>query len=238
VFSIDSLLQYHRDMQYSGPEGYAPDEGGGGAVSEQASEQAREQFAAAQAAVQQARRDEQKSKKRDDDVAQAILQFLTDEQRSHFALLIARLVSRDCPSPFLLALLSLISPRCRDAVDEYLHEHGSDPQSAPTDTQIMPENTTLPPDANDALARWMVRLDQVMTLDAERVLHTLLVDEGNIDGTVLQIAAFVLRDFLAEHGREVSYEQVKGPAAAILQTLFRPIMQVWQEQKLQDEQQP
>jgi len=57
----------------------------------------------------QIQKEEKKAKKKDDGVAQVILQFLTDDQRTHLATLIARLVALDCPSPFILSILSLIN---------------------------------------------------------------------------------------------------------------------------------
>lgn len=223
-------------MQQFGPEGAAPNEGGGGAASEQASEQARERFASSQAAGAQAQKDEQKSRKRDDGVAQVILQFLTDVQRTHFAVLIARLVSRDCPSIFLLSLLSLINKQCETAVEEYLREQNE--QNDTTTVPTVPSDTALSPQANEALAHWIVRTERVMMVDQDTILRTLIVDDSNIDGTILQLTTFVLQDFLSEQGKNATFDTLQTLSAGILQTLFRPAMQSWKERRLTEEAPP
>src|SRR3989338_2538414 len=75
---------------------------------EQLSEEAKQRFAAAAAAMAQIRREEKRSKKRDDQVARVILQFLAQDSNTHLFLLISRLVARDCPSIFILSIISLI----------------------------------------------------------------------------------------------------------------------------------
>src|SRR3989338_5739484 len=103
------------------PEGWNPDEGLTG-VSEALSEEAKQKFAAAAAAMQQIKKEEKKSKKRDDQVARAIIQFLGNSNHTRFFVLISRLVARDCPSIFILAILSLINEECLATVREYLKE--------------------------------------------------------------------------------------------------------------------
>lgn len=221
-------------MSDSGPESFSPDEGGGSA-SEQLSEEARQRFAAAQAALQQIQREEKKAKKRDDGIAQIILQFLTDSQRTHLATLISRLVSLNCPSTFLLAILSLINEQCRAAVAEYLRENRIDPESTLPDHAVIPENGALTEAANEDIARWIVRVEQVMRLDEDRILAALLIDDHNIDGTILQLTSFVLQDFLVLQKRNVSFEQLQTLSAGILQALFRPAMQRRDERHLAEE---
>src|SRR3989338_8797691 len=101
------------------PEGWNPDEGLTG-VSEALSEEAKQRFAAAAAAMQHIKKEEKKSKKRDDQVAQVIIQFLGEERHARLFVLISRLVARDCPSIFILAILSLTHEKSLQTVEEYL----------------------------------------------------------------------------------------------------------------------
>ncbi len=219
-----------------GPESSAPGEDGGvmGNVSEQASEQAREQFAAAQAAIQQVRKEEKKAKRKDDGVAQMIVQFLTDAQKTHLATLIARLVAIDCPSPFILSILALINPQCRLVVEEYLREQDRDiDRTSARETSMIPSG--LPTDANEKLIEWIMLMEAVLATNPENILRTLLVDETNIDGTVLQLTTFVLQSFLEEHGKPSQFETVQKLSIGVLQSLFTPHMQDWMERQLATE---
>lgn len=198
---------------------------GEGDVSEEAREQAQQRFAGTQAALQQLKRDEKKSKKRDDGVAQAILQFLTDAQRTHFATLISRLVSINCPSPFILSILSLINDTCRTAVEEYLKDKNIDaPQIEGGSKAILPADTALDADTNDRLAAWIETMELTLRSDDEAIMKAIVVDDANIDGTVLQLATFVLEEFLASHGKKPKFEQLQQLSAHILQSIFTEAM--------------
>lgn len=212
-----------------------PDEGTGG-VSEAAREEAAQRFAASQQAAAQQQREEKKAKKRDDSVAQMIMQYLTDSQKTHLATLIARLVALDCPTTFLLATLSLINEKCMAAVTEYLREHGME---LPADDQpgrsVMPANSALTDAANAELAGWIVRMELVLRVDEEPVIRALLVDDQNIDGTILQLTAFVLEEFLAAQEKSVPFENLQQLSAGILQSLFTPAMHARMERRLAEE---
>ena len=202
----------------------APGEGAVGAH-EQLSEEAKQRFTAAAAAMAQIRREEKRSKKRDDQVAKAILQFLAKDDYTHLFLLISRLVARDCPSVFILAVLSLIDDGSLVTVQEYLQE-----TLQKTAKEAVDENTrllkagTLDAEQNRALIEWITRMQMVMALDADRILLTLMLDERNIDGTILQLSSFVLQEFFVKHGKDAPFEKIQPLAGSILQTVFEPFV--------------
>lgn len=219
--------------ELGGSESFAPGEDGGG-VSEAAREQAAQRFAASQQDGKQQQKDEKKAKKRDDGVAQVILQFLTDTQKTHLATLIARLVARDCPSTFILAVLSLINDKCAETVEEYLNEREIDASAGVIDRSMIPAQTALTIEANERMARWMMRMDVTLQLAPDTILNALIVDDQNIDGTILQLTSFVLQTFLEEQGKKPEFEQLQKLSAGILQSLFTPHMHARMERRLED----
>src|SRR3989344_9696313 len=108
LFALCSLLFYHSSMSDFGGLDIGATQEGASNASEQLSEDAKARFAAAAGAMRQIRREEKKSKKKDDRVAQVIMKFLGNQQDAHLFTLISRLVARDCPSIFILAVISLI----------------------------------------------------------------------------------------------------------------------------------
>ena len=208
----------------------APGEGSSGAP-EQLSEEAKQRFAAAAGAMMQIRREEKKSKKRDDRVARTIIQFLNDDRYAHLFVLISRLVARDCPSVFILAILSLINEDCRGVVKEYLEEVQQEMKEASAvtvndDLQIM-EGESIDARTNRILIAWITRMQMVMALEARKILAKLMVDQHNIDGTVLQLATFILQKFFASKeggGRTAVFESLQGLSVSILQTVFEPFL--------------
>ncbi len=204
-----------------------PSEGGTGAP-EQLSEEAKQRFAAAAAAMIAIQREEKRSKKRDTRVARTIIQFLNDDRYAHLFVLISRLVARDCPSVFILAILSLINEEANSVVKEYLAEAGSktDVETVEESTQLMPQGT-IDADTNKALVEWITRMQMVLSLETTSILMKLMVDEKNIDGTVLQLATFVLQEFfrLPVGGkREIAFESLQVLTVSILQTVFEPFL--------------
>lgn len=210
-------------MDIGGPsENAAPDEGGGSG-GETLSEEARARFAGAAAAAQQARKDEKKAKKRDDGVAQMIMAFLTDAQRTHLATLISRLVALDCPSPFLLAILSLVNADCTKVVDDYLAEQGS-PANPDATALASIGDTKLPADANEKLEKWILSMELVLATNPAQILKALIVEAGNIDGTVLQLTTFVLDEFMQSHEKSVPFPALQNVSISILQSVFEDYM--------------
>ncbi len=223
---------------FSGPESATPDEGTGH-VSEQASEQAREQFAAGAAQSKQMARDEKKARKRDDRVAATIRQFLSDEHYAHFFQLISRLAARDCPSVFILAILSLIHPPSREAVEEYIVEHKI-VLDLPESRILRDGQNDLSPEVRNELFLWIGRLSLVMTTDTEKILSKLMVDEDNIDGTVLQLSTFVLVDFFEQQKMLIPFEELQPLTIKILQDVIEPHMETMEQYfaRIREEQNP
>jgi hypothetical protein len=214
-------------MSEIGPEMGAPSEGGGSA-SEQLSEEAKARFAGAAAAMIALQREEKRSKKRDSRVARTIIQFLNDDRYAHLFVLISRLVARDCPSIFILAILSLINDDALKVVEEYLQESGqTTPVQTPDDGTQLTKAGDLEGATNQVLIQWITRMQMVLSLDTQTILLKLMVDERNIDGTVLQLTTFVLQEFFrtpAGGNRDVPFEQLQGLSVSFLQAVFEPFM--------------
>lgn len=207
-----------------------PDEGGGSA-SEQLSEEAAARFAAGAAAMQQIRREEKKAKKKDDRVAKVITQFLSDEENAHLFTLIARLVARDCPSIFILAMISLIHEESLQEVHDYLTEvMGKDAEETVRETvqnggeMSLTKGGELDTVTNAGLIVWITRMQMVLSTQPEKILTKLLLDERNIDGTVLQLGTFVVQRFFETQHRSAEFEKLQPLTASILQTVFSPFM--------------
>ena len=164
-------------------------------------------------------------------MAKTILQFLQDDRYTHLFVLISRLVARDCPSVFILAVLSLINEDCRTVVKEYLQEVKQEMKDATSDfndddIQIV-TGETVDSHANRILIAWITRMQMVMALEARKILSKLMVDQHSIDGTVLQLATFILQEFFKSKdggGRIAPFESLQGLAVSILQTVFEPFL--------------
>jgi len=203
-----------------------PPQEGGEAASEGLSEAAKRRFAAAAAAMQQLRRDEKRAKKKDDQVAKTIVQFLHDDRYAHLFKLIARLVSRNCPSVFILGILSLIHEGCLAAVKEYFSEHTEkDAKETVDESMALIEGKELGAETHRELVDWITRLQMILAHEAGAILDSLLIDEKHLDGSVLQLTIFVLQEFFKNKERkDLPYEKAQPLTASILQVVFEPFL--------------
>ena len=198
---------------------------GQGSVSEGLSEDAKQRFAAAAAAMQQIRREEKKSKKRDDRVAQVIMKFLGNQQDAHLFTLISRLVARDCPSIFILAIISLIDAESLQVVEDYLKETmEKDAHQMVDESTALMKSGEIDAETNRALIDWITRMQMVLSISPEKILLKLMIDERNIDGSVLQLTTFVLQRFFEDRKRSAEFEKLQPLTASILQTVFEPFI--------------
>lgn len=207
-----------------GLESAMPREGEGG-VSEELSEEAKQRFASAGAALQQIYQEERKAKRRDRGVAEIILQFLNDDQRTHLSALIATLCAKNCPSPFLLAILSLISDTCCTVIQEYLREV----EEKAIGSTVAPETTltthaSLDQETNRALLEWITRLQIVLSLDSTSILSSVRQADGTLDVSLLQLTTFVIQEFFGAKGKQADYERVRQLSASILHMLFESFL--------------
>ena len=201
-----------------------PEEGVGGAP-EALSEDAKARFAAAGAAMTQIRKEEKKSKKKDDQVAKVIMQFLQDEKNAHLFTLIARLVARDCPSIFILAIISLIDEESLQVTGDYLKETSEKDAHDTVDENVaLTKSDDMDPETNRALIDWITRMQMVLAQNPEQILTKLMIDNKNIDGSVLQLTTFVLQRFFESRKKSAEFEKLQPLTASILQTVFEPFV--------------
>lgn len=216
---------------FGGLESGAPSEGNV-TGNEALSEEKRQAFAGATQAIQQIRKEEKQAKKRDDGVASVILQFLTDEQRTHLATLISRMVALNCPSHFILAILSLMNEQCQTAVDDYLKARVPDLSTTTlVDPALFPAGQ-LDASADAMVAQWIARLDAILSFDAQNILNAIIIEERNIDGTVLQLTTFVLEEFFQKMGKAVAFEKLQPVAIGVLQSVLASHMQAHIERRI------
>jgi|SRR3989344_2215081 len=221
--------------EFGGFESFTPGEGQGAGL-EGLSEEAKQRFAAAAQAMQQLRREEKRAKKKDDQVARTIIQFLQDPAHTRFFILISSLVARNCPSVFILGLLSLINEECLAMVEEYFSENEERGSHEIVDESIaLIQGQELDQGTHHQLVDWITRLQMILAHDPERILRSLMVDEKRIDGSVLQLSIFVLEEFFEKQGRALPYDAAQPLTASILQTVFEPFMGAVKKEKIETE---
>ncbi len=220
-----------------GPVGEGDSEGGGEdqvvfgeAAREQLFEispEAERRFKDQHAAVKKLWKEEQKFRKDDNKVAAIIIKFLQNPSRTKFFILLARLVARNVPSAFLLALLSLINEESEKETLLQLNqsETGAElpPAEKPKSIELrsdVGEFQKLPPEIKSRIDMWTQNIFKVGQLTQEKILHSLTNEDSTVEETFFQLGTFVLQDYLDTHKIKNDYQEIRN----FIDVIFRKML--------------
>lgn len=198
-------------------------------TAQESQEQFRERYRQAQAAIKQIQKDEGKKKQQDDSLAQIIVQFLGEKNRTALFLLISRLVARNIPSDFILALIALIHAPAASAVEQKMLENPH------TSTQALEkkENRMFTADQKKRIDAWTNSIISLSTAESRKIIHTAVEPTGEIAAEAVQIFALVLREYLETLGdKGVHLENITAFATAFFATFVKIMKKNTEEQKL------
>lgn len=173
-----------------------------------------------QAALQQLWKEEGQVKQQDDQLAQIILRFLNDPANTHLFLLIARCVSHNVPSEFIISIISLIDKGAHEQIQRFLAapsvEVKADPTHTPTRALVVrkPESLeTIPADRKATIDQWIQRQQQVALKMPQRILSSVMqrnpAGQRILTMSVLQLGSVVLRDYLTKAHITVDFESIQ-----------------------------
>ncbi len=183
---------------------------------EKSDEKFREEMRRAQTAMQQAQKDEGKAKGFDFALASIIVRFLSQPQNTDLFLLISRVVALNLPSEFVIAVLSLDDEKARQVVVGLLAEgkkSGESHHDSHSALVIRHEANfqTLSPELKKEIESWAADMASVAGRTPERILESALLPglERKISPVLVQLAAFILRNFLAKHQVTMEYADLR-----------------------------
>jgi len=191
------------------------------------------QFQGQAAAVKQLLKEEKKSRKKDNKVADVILKFLQDTRYTRFFILIAKLVSRNVPSNFLLSLLALINQESSQAIKLQLGQGNivnkntipalnAGQQTNPEQQNIIVQEnfSKLPPSIKTQIEAWTNNIFLIGNTQPAKLIHTLINKNNTVSESFYQLGTFILQEFLNENGIENEYKDIR----AYIQTVFRSFL--------------
>ncbi len=179
---------------------------------EKSDEKFREEMRRAQQAMQQLQKDEGQAKGYDLALASIIVRFLSQPQNTDLFLLISRVVALNFPSEFVIAILSLVDQKAHDVVRGLLAE-GKSHHEAHSALAIRHEAHfhSLSPERKKEIEAWATNMSAVAGKSPERVLEAMLipVHEKKISPVLVQLSAFILRNYLAAHQLNMEYSDLR-----------------------------
>ena len=181
-------------------------------MSEEAAERAAEERRQTAAAAQQQRKEEKKMKRRDDQLADIIRTFIQGAGKDDkIALLLSRLLERNCPASILLAVMSLNDRSVLQVLEDYLqHERDVMPDETPqddfsADTQSLVQYGH---ELSQSLSEWTRRIFTHASFHPMKSILALAHHHG-VDGNVVQLSTFMIQRFFSNSGQEIEFDLIK-----------------------------
>jgi hypothetical protein len=196
------------------PESFKPEESGQGPtqVSEAAAERAAEERRQTAAATKQQRKEEKKLKRRDNKLADIIKFFIQGQKDDRLAILLSRLLHRNCPADILLAVLSLNFKDVTAVLEDFLDEERDVvPDAGPTEEQLQASSTALVQYGQEmaqSLSEWTRRIFTHASFHPMKSIVALAHHHG-VDHNMTQLTTFMIQDYFKEVGQEIEFERIK-----------------------------
>lgn len=213
---------------------------------EQSFEQFQEDQKRTQQALAQLWKEEGKAKAQDNQLAQIIVQFLNDPQNTHLFLLIARVVSQNIPSEFIIAIVSLIDARAERAT-EFLLSAPTGGTTGQTGASAIQQRSltvyhpaslsSIPPELKGRIDQWTQKINRVALNMPHETLATVMEKPHDASGgrrlssVVLQLCSVVLRDFLKKHDIHPEFEAIYELMQTILVEIMKNVESLLADQK-------
>lgn len=205
---------------------------------EKSDEQFREQMKRAQKAMQQLQKEEGKARVNDDQLAQIIVQFLSQQGSggTDLFLLISRCVAQDIPSELIIAVLSLVDRQASEVIANIVKEAK---QGAALVVPQYKGVDTLNPAQKKAIDDWIKNITATTAHKPHRTLDSVLVKSVSKTGELIheisapfvQLSAFIMRNYLAMEDTHVDIKKLRDFMENVYFRMIQDLEEMMQGQK-------
>lgn len=193
-------------------------------MSEQDFEQFKEHMRAATAQLQALQKSEQKQRKGDQKLVKILLKFLKTSKKTDILLLVSRVLEQNVPANFVLSLIILGNEEMQKDAEMDLKmlpsgkkfDEAEQVEAAKALTFFGTDEKVLSMKAKIEIDNWIKNMYEQAEEKPYKVVRTILDFEGNVKLIIVQLATFVLRDFLEENSLPAKYERLKEFVGLVL----------------------
>ncbi|MBN1494758.1 hypothetical protein JW911_03430 [Candidatus Peregrinibacteria bacterium] len=182
-------------------------------------EKFKERVKAAAAQIKALQAGEQKQRKKEEKLIRILLKFVKTGTKRDIMLLIARLLEQNVPPLFILSIVTLGNEDVKkDISDEKLLSEGkkgdTDNKESTEKIQnqslsVLDRDKSLPLKLKIEIDEWMKYIYNQAFEDPHRLIRTSLDSDNNIILPLVQLPAFILRDYLDKNSHPADYEKLK-----------------------------
>lgn len=202
----------------------------GEGMSEAAFEAFKEKMKKAAAQIAAAQKEEKKQKKKEEELLKILLRFIKKSQKKDLVLLISRVLEQNIPANFVLAVILLGNEEIQREVGDYLMLKGEVDEKDDEKALVFfgQEDETLPLKIKIRLDDWVKDILFQAGEKPQKLLGTAYQIEmiesqkesKSIKVALIQLVAFVLREFLEQNEISEPYEKLSKFAKFILRGIL------------------
>lgn len=211
---------------------------------EKSDEQFRDEMKRAQQQLAQLQKEEGQVRASDNDLAQIIVQFLSQPGNTDLFLLISRTVAQNIPSELILAIIALVDKNASKEIEGYLK--APEGERAEITALTVADNRnfhSLSPEQKKSVDNWISNIVQVAISKPHRTLESLIVkkrsdnpaDNGKliheVSPSIVQLSAFILRNYLKEQGVSFEFDDLHEFMQTVFVKLIKNLGEIVEGQK-------
>lgn len=212
---------------------------GGESYDPKAFERFKEQVKKNAAFIAAARKGEQKQKQKEDRLAKILLKFIQTNQKSGILMLAAKLLQENIPASFILSIIILGNDEIRIELEKeakadvpQLEPGIQEPQKTEFSLMARFSDSSLPLKMKAEIDAWGRNIFETGSAVPFRILETALTKEGTIKQIVIDCAANVLDDYLAQNElAHISYDACFSFCELFMKSVMKRLQEQIQNQK-------
>lgn len=205
-----------------------------GQIDEASFEKFKERIKAAQAHIKALQKGEQKVRKKEEKLIKILTRFVKSHQKKDIMLLIARLLEQNIPPIFILSVVLLGNEDVLEEDEKKALLTGATSESQQAETMSLAnldKDQLLPVKLKVRIDEWLKSILQAALENPHRLLQTVLDVEEQIKLPLIQLCAFILRDYLEQNKEEADYEKLKEFSDFFMSGIIKKASQKVLEQK-------
>ena len=207
---------------------------GGEGMSEAAFEALKQRMKAASAQIAAIKKEEKKQKKKEDELIKVLLKFIKTSHKTELVLLISRCIEQNIPANFILSVIVLGNEDIQKEIGNYLMLKAKEDEGKSL-IFFGGENKAMPLKLKIEIDRWIKNMLSQAQDRPQKLLKTAFEyddEEKILKNVLLQLASFVLRDFLEQNNEEEEYEKLISFSKFILKGILNKTEEFLENQKL------
>lgn len=195
-------------------------------------EKFKERIKAAQAQIKALQKGEQKVRAKEEKLIKILTRFVKNHQKKDIMLLIARLLEENLPSIFILQIVLLGNEDVLEGDEKNLLLSAVHLEAADT-TAISKFDTSeiLPLKLKIRIDEWVKHILSAALENPHKLLKTAYTQDDKIKLPLVQLCAFILRDYLEDNNEKAEYEGLKEFSTFFISGILQQVKQKLEKMK-------